>query len=294
MRCMITGGLLAGLVALPGWAQTETAEPEGEQVAQASYDASTVLATVNGDEITLGHLLVMRQRLPAQYEDLPDDVLFPGLLEQVVDQTLLAQEVGTSEGDPLEVRLHLENERRGALAARAVLESAKAELSETDVQAAYEEAVAGVEAASEYSASHILVESEETAKALGAEIDGDADFAEAAKANSKDGSAATGGELGWFGAGQMVPEFEAAVAELEVGEVSSPVKTQFGWHLIKLNDKREVAPPPLADVRPEIENQLRQQALQSELEQLRSAAQIDLPDTGMPASAISDTSLLGE
>ena len=90
-----------------------------------------------------------------------------------------------------------------------------------------------------------------------------------AKANSSDGSAASGGDLGWFGPGQMVPEFEAAVTAMEVGQVAGPVQSQFGWHLIKLNDKRETAPPALEEARPVIEDQLRQEALQARIAELK-------------------------
>ena len=90
----------------------------------------------------------------------------------------------------------------------------------------------------------------------------------------------------------MVPEFETAVQAMQVGAVSEPVKTQFGWHLIKLNDKRETAPPPLGRGAPEIENQLRQEALQAELAELRAAATIERPDTGMPPAAIRESDLL--
>lgn len=305
MRTVLTAGLTAGLVAglaigAPGWAQTGTetqtgtGEPPQEQAAEASYDASTVLATVNGTDITLGNLVVLRQRLPAQYANLPDDALLPGLLEQLVDQTLLAETVSSSlEEDPLEVKLIVENERRGALAARAVQESTGSQIGEAEVQAAYDEAVGGMEAQPEYNASHILVATEEEAQALKAEIEAGADFAEVAKENSTDGTtAAAGGDLGWFGPGQMVPEFETAVAGMEVGEVAGPIQTQFGWHLVKLNDQRESTPPALEEVRPEIENQLRQAALRAELERLRTDATIEMPETGIPASAISDTSIL--
>ena len=90
----------------------------------------------------------------------------------------------------------------------------------------------------------------------------------------------------------MVPEFEAAVQGMEVGAVSEPVKSQFGWHLIKLNDKRETTPPALDAVRPDIENQLRQEALQAELTELRAAATIEKPETGLPPAAIRESALI--
>ncbi len=305
MRTLITAALTAGLaMTAPAWAQTQTGTEtdtqaqEGETPAATGeaagdYDASTVLATVNGTDITLGHAIVMRERLPAQYQDLPDDVLLPGIVEQLVDQTLLAGSVsGEPQDDPLEVRLHLENERRGTLAARVVQQSVAEAVDEAAIQAAYDEMVAAFEPQPEFNAAHILVDSEEKAVALKAELDAGADFAELAAANSADGSAAQGGSLGWFGPGQMVPEFEQAVSGMEPGAVAGPVQTQFGWHLIKLEDKRTSAPPPLDQVRPEIENQVRQQALQAQLETLRAEAEITMPETMPPAGAISDTSLV--
>src|SRR5690606_9183133 len=141
------------------------------------------------------------------------------------DQTLLAERVSTSpENDPASVRLLLDNERRGALATRAVQADFAAPVDEAAVTAAYEAAIADFAPQTEFNASHILVTEEETASELNAEIDGGADFAALAAEHSADpGSGANGGELGWFGLGRMVPEFEAAVAGMEAGEVSDPV-----------------------------------------------------------------------
>jgi peptidyl-prolyl cis-trans isomerase C len=282
MRSLLTASLLAGFaLASPAFAQDKP------------YDASTVVATVNGNAITLGHVLAMRDRLPPQYQNLPDDVLMNGLVDQLVDQELLALAQSSSpEADPLQVKLVVENERRGALAGLAANAAVAEAVNDAKVQAAYDAQVAAFTPAPEFNAAHILVDSEDKAKALKAEIDAGTDFAEVAKASSSDGSAANGGDLGWFGMGQMVPEFEAAVVELPVGAVSEPVKSQFGWHLIKLNEKRETTPPALDAARPDVENQLRQQALEARLAELRAAAEIEKPDTGMPPTAIRESDLL--
>ncbi len=282
MRSLLTAGLMAGIaLATPAWADDK------------AYDASTVLATVNGTEITLGHVIAMRDQLPQQYQSLPDDVLMTGLVDQLVDQELLAEAQSASpESDPLQVRLAVDNQRRGALAGIAANAAVVDAVDDAKIKAAYDAEIAAFQPAPEFSAAHILVDSEEKAKALKAEIDGGKDFAEVAKANSSDGSAASGGDLGWFGLGQMVPEFEAAVTTLEVGQVSEPVKSQFGWHLIKLNEKRDTAPPTLDEARPELENQLRQAALQARLEELRAAATIEKPETDTPPAAIRESNLL--
>lgn len=292
MRNLFAAALLASVSASAVMAQDATAPAPAAEAAR-TYTAETVLATVNGKPITLGHVIALSERLPAQYQQLPDDVLLNGLVDQMVDQQLLADaEAAEAGGDPLAVTLHLDNERRGALAGLAADAAVADAVTDATVQAAYDRQVADFKPQPEFSAAHILVDSEEKAKALKAEIDGGAAFAEVAKANSSDGSAASGGDLGWFGIGQMVPEFETAVVAMQVGEVAGPVQTQFGWHLIKLNDKRETKAPSLEESRPVIENELRQAALQAKIEALRTEATIEKPETGTPPAAIRDTGLL--
>lgn len=283
MRTLLIATALSGLLAsTPILAQDEAAPA-------AEYDASTVLATVNGTDITLGNMIVLRNRLPQQYQQVPDEALFPGLLEQLIDQTLLAQSESDDTGeDPLEVTLLLENERRGALAALAINDIIAEPLDEAAVQAAYDEMFAEFSPEPEFNASHILVETEESAAELKAEIDNGADFATLAQENSMDGSASAGGELGWFGAGRMVPEFEQAVMALEPGAVSDPIQTQFGWHLIKLNETRDSSPPPLEEVRQQIEDQLRQVQVQEAVAALREGAEISEAESAVPPSAIRD------
>lgn len=160
------------------------------------------------------------------------------------------------------------------------------------IQAAYDEQVKAFKPQPQYDASHILVKTEDEAKKLLEEIKGGADFAETAKANSTDGSAAQGGELGWFGAGQMVPEFETAVAGMQKGDVAGPVQSQFGWHLIKLNDTRESPAPTVEEMRPQLEQQIRQEGFQAELQKLRAASKIEIIASAVPAAAIRDNDLL--
>ncbi len=288
MRRHLTTGLLV-VLSLTGAAAAQDAPAE-----TPAYDASTVIATVNGVDITLGHAIVMRDRLPAQYQSLPDDVLMDGIIDQLVDQTLLASlQSETAETDPLEVRLHLENERRGTLAARVVAERVGAAIDEAAVEAAYAAEVEAFAPVKEFNAAHILVSTEAEAADLIAQIEAGGDFAELAKAHSSDpGSGAQGGALGWFGAGQMVPEFETAVGTLAPGAISAPVQTQFGWHVVKLLEFRDTAPPPLAERRAEIESTLRQAKLQEEIDALRAAATIERPETAAPADAIRQSDLV--
>lgn len=288
MRCPTLAALVAGisLAALSGGVISAQ---------EAEYDASTVLATVNGTDITLGHVIVLRERLPDQFQALPDETLLAGIIDQLTDQILLAETLSDGpDTDPLAVRLHLDNERRGTLAQQAVRAMAAVAIDEDDIEQAHAGMVAGFEPQPEFNASHIIVPTEEEAATLRAEIDAGADFAEVAREHSQDGAAANGGSLGWFGLGMMVPEFETEVAAMEVGEVRGPIQTQFGWHLIRLDDVRETEPPTLDAMRAQIIEDLRQTRLMEEIEALRAAATIERPETDVPAAAIRDADLLAD
>lgn len=238
-----------------------------------AQDANTVVATVNGKSITLGHMIVARAILPEQYQQLPNEVLFEGILKQLVEQTLLA---GAFDGTlPKRIPISLENEQRSLIAGETLEVVLSQALSEDAVKAAYDAQFADAEPSKEYNASHILVETEEEALAIQAGVDGGADFATVAKEKSTGPSGPNGGSLGWFGKGAMVPSFEAAVVGLEVGAVSAPVQTQFGWHVIILNETRNTSAPELDAVRVEIEGTLRQEAVTTKIEELREAATID-------------------
>lgn len=241
--------------------------------AQDTPNLETVVATVNGTDITLGHMIIARATLPEQYQQLPDEVLFEGILDQLVQQSAL---VGKFEGEmPPRVALSLDNETRSLIAGEVIESVMSAPLEEEDVQAAYEKQFADQEAGEEYNASHILVETEEEAIAIKAELDEGADFAQLAREKSTGPSGPGGGSLGWFGAGMMVPEFEAAVVELEAGGVSDPVKTQFGWHVILLSETRQLDAPALEEVREQIELQLRQTRVQTQIDEITEAADVD-------------------
>ena len=247
-------------------------------VAEDSADANTIVATVNGTQITLGHLILARQALPEQYGNYPAEMLFKGLLDQLVQQTLLAQ--STSGEVSMRMELEMENQRRMLLAGAAIDTLMAMNISEDDVQQMYQAEFVNAESGAEYNASHILLESEEGALALVSALEGGADFADLAKEKSTGPSGPDGGQLGWFGPGMMVPEFEQAVQSLEVGAVSAPVQTQFGWHLIKLNDSRAMAAPSLSQARPEIEMRLRQSGTEAHIQSLVDGAQVTRIEDG--------------
>ncbi|MEX0337576.1 MAG: peptidylprolyl isomerase [Arenibacterium sp.] len=263
-----------GFTFLPALALSLAISLPGASVAEP--DATTVVATVNGQDITIGHMIIAHATLPQQYRQLPPDVLYNAILDQLIQQTALAQ---TFEGDlPGHVALSLENERRSLVAGEQVEAIMQGAASDEDIQAAYDAQYADGTGGDEFNASHILVESKEEADEIKAELDDGANFAETAKARSTGPSGPNGGELGWFGTGAMVPEFEQAVIALDVAQVSEPVQTQFGWHVIRLNDKRQSEAPPLEAVREELASELRQQAVRDKVEELTAAATIERPD----------------
>jgi|TARA_B110000503_G_C7110692_1_gene397970 peptidyl-prolyl cis-trans isomerase C len=242
-----------------------------------AQSASDVVATVNGTAITLGEMIITRAQLPQQYQALPNDVLFEGILEQLIQQQLLADQL---EVEPSRVAIALANEARSLRAGEVITEITETAVSEVALQAAYDAQFADAAPATEFSAAHILVETEEEALAVKADIDGGADFAETARNVSTGPSGPNGGDLGWFSAGMMVAPFEEAVMALEAGDVSNPVETQFGWHVIKLNETREQELPTLDSMREELTGALQSAAIETRLAELQEAAEIALPDEG--------------
>ena len=272
-------GLVLGLSA-PVWAE------------DAAPTADRVIATVDGTEITLGHMIVLRDALPAQYQSLPDDVLFQGILDQLIQQTLLSKAVEPEMGK--RDVLALENARRAYLADGAVARALAQAVTPQAMQALYEMRFANAIPGTEFNAAHIIVATQAEAAEIRTQLDAGADFAEMARTKSTDGAAANGGDLGWFGPGMMVKEFEDAVVAMKPGEIAGPLQTQFGWHLVKLNDTRPTAAPTFETVRPELEAELQQQAVDTRVAELTAAATITRDDAGIDPTILRDAELLAE
>ena len=253
--------------------------------------AASVVAKVNGVEITLGHLIAAREALPEQYKSLPNETLFQGILDQLIQQAALEQ---TVEGKlSLRDSLQLENNRRDFLSNVALMAVVKDAVTDAALQAAYDERFANYAEQKEYSAAHILVDSEEKANELKAQLDGGADFAELAKANSTDtGSGANGGDLGWFGLGQMVKPFEDAVVAAESGKVSGPIKTDFGWHLVLVKETRIAEKPTFDAMREELAAELQNRAIEAHIKAVTDAATVERLGDGIDPALLSDTGLL--
>lgn len=251
--------------------------------------ADTVVATVNGKAITLGHMIVLRATLPEQYQQLPDDVLFNGILEQLVQQETLEQSIPEIARRDM---LALENDRRGYLSGVVLQDVVQDAVTDDALQAAYDARFKDAAPQTEYNAAHILVDSEAKAAELKAQIDGGADFAELARSNSTDGAAQNGGDLGWFGLGMMVKPFEDAVVTMAAGEVKGPVQTDFGWHLIKLTETRIASVPSLDDLRDELAGEIESKAVEAHIKGLSDAATIEKPGIGIDPSVLRDETLL--
>lgn len=251
----------ATILALPA-----TASAEGHA------SADMVVATVNGTDITLGHMIVLKQRLPAQYQQLPPDVLFDGILDQLVQQTLLGQQTSDLS---LGSRMVLDNEERALRAAETITDLSADAVTEEALQSAYDDAYGSADPETEFNASHILVETEEEAKAIIEDLNDGADFATLAQERSTGPSGPNGGQLGWFGLGAMVAPFEEAVVAMEPETVSEmPVQTQFGWHVIRLNETRQKSAPPLEEVEGQLSEEIRRAAIEARVEELTGEAAI--------------------
>ena len=275
--------VLAASMVLPGFAQdaAETA---------ADVSADTVVATVGDVDITVGHMIVAFKTLPEQYTQLPPEVLWDGLLEQLVQQNALALKVSGEMSK--ETELALENQRSGYLAGDVLEATALAAVSDEKLEEAYNEMYADAEPQREWNAAHILVETEEEAKAVQEEVNAGGDFAEVAKVKSTGPSGPNGGALGWFSAGMMVPEFETAVKGMEAGSVSDPIQTQFGWHIVKLNETRLKDKPTIETVKDQLTEEVQRKAVDVTIAEAVEAAGVVKPEIEIPASVLTNFDLL--
>ena len=252
--------------------------------------AATVVATVNGTEITLGHMIALRESLPEQYQTLPDDVLFKGILDQLIQQETLKQ--ATTDLSTRHTAT-LENEQRGYVSGVAIERVVAEAVTDEALQAAYDARFKDAAPQTEYNAAHILVASEEEAEKLKADLAAGADFAELAKAHSTDtGSGAAGGDLGWFGLGVMVKPFEDAVVAAKVGEVTGPIATDFGYHLILVKETRVAEQPTLEMMRDELAAEIENAAITARIEELTKDATITREGEGLDPTLLKNTTLI--
>jgi peptidyl-prolyl cis-trans isomerase C len=267
-------------------AETAPAETAPAEVAPApDVTPDTVVATVAGEPITEADVVFASEELAEQLQRIPREEQRAFLVSVLIDVKLMAaaaRERGMADDDLFRQRVDYLEEQ--ALRRQYITDVVAAEITPEALQARYEELAAEVAGEEELRARHILVETEEEAQALKTEIDGGADFAALANENSTDASAANGGDLGYFARGMMVEPFEqAAFALEEVGDVSDPVQSQFGWHLIKLEDRRAATPPPLEQIAANLQQQLFIEAYTNAIDALNEGVEIDIPDADLAA-----------
>ncbi len=282
-------------------AQAETGAETGTEAAQPPQDAApaltaeTVLVTVDDTSVTLGELIAVRQSLPEQFQQLPDEVLMKVLIEQIVDQQMLAN-AGVTKGlrNSRLVQLALRNQERAVLADAYMAHAMVEGVTEDTLKAAYTEQYVNAEPVPEIRVGHILVADEDAALALKTELDAGAEFAAIASQHGTDGTAARGGDMGWLADGDYVPEFIEAAFAMEEGTISDPVQSPFGWHLIRLEAKRNRPVPAFEDVQAQLIGVLTEQVQTGLLQKLRSEAQIEVLPAAAEAAALRNDSLLFE
>lgn len=283
---------LFGTVALIGCLGTAALAEDAAPAARTDLGPDTVVAKVNDQEITLGMMQTVRDGLPAQYQSLPDQTLFDGILDQLIQQTALS-EIGegmkTHRDD-----IALEVDKRAYFAGQLLNYTAQRAVSDEALQKAYDEKYAKAEPSKEYHAAHILVPTEDEATAIKAEIDGGKDFAEEAKAKSQDGAAANGGDLGWFALDKMVQPFADAIAGMKDGDVVGPIQTEYGWHVVKLYGTRMAEAPKLDDVRDQLTGDLRQKAVEDRVNDTIAKAKVEKKTDGIDPAVLKDDKILGE
>jgi peptidyl-prolyl cis-trans isomerase C len=245
-------------------------------IAQASDQIS--VGTVNGKDIWLDDVLRAAERLPEEFQQTPLENYFPQLVADMIDSQLAANAARNDayEKKP-EIAAAMQTAANRVLAESWLAEKVRVEITETAIQSAYDKFVADTASREQVTASHILVETEAEAKAIIATLQDGGDFAELAKAKSTGPSGPNGGALGTFERGQMVPAFETAAFNLAIGSYSdTPVQTQFGWHVIRVDGKDTAPAPDLESMRAQLANNLSTQTLGRLLEELRASQDIQL------------------
>ena len=241
-----------------------------------------VVAKVNGVEIRESDLAMAEEDVGQnpQLQAMPPQARRDYMVSYLADVILAAKAAeGKKVGDQKEFKNRLTFIRNKLLMETLLQQEGKAALTPDAMKKVYDEAVKQMGNEQEVRARHILVPTEDEAKTILAEVKKGTDFAELARQKSKDpGAAAEGGDLGYFGKDQMVPEFAETAFKLDKGQVSDPVKTQFGWHIIKVEDKRTKPAPTFENVKDQIETFVARRAQAEYIAKLRSAAKVERLD----------------
>jgi peptidyl-prolyl cis-trans isomerase C len=259
-------------------AQAQQPAKPPAQKPQAAAPKDPVVATINGHPVHLSELEVAQQALPPQYRNVPLQSVYPALLDRIIDSKLVV-----ADGKKNKVEADPAFKKRMAFVEEQVIqdywlqkEIAK-RITKEQMQQRYQEKLKSMPAEEEVRARHILVATEQEAKDLLAELKKGAAFDKLAREKSTDkASGAEGGDLGWFKRTDMVKEFADAAFNLKKGELSeAPVKTQFGFHVIKMEDRRKAPPPSFEEMSDHIRDELARETVSHFLDQLRANSKIE-------------------
>jgi len=235
-----------------------------------------IVATVDGKPIFLSEIIGMAQRLPEQYRKMSLEAVYPSLLTRAIDSKLVTLEgrrAGFSK-DPV-VKKRLLDVEDQIISEIFLTKTIGSQVTEEALQKIYSETKSEMASGDQIKARHILLDSEEKAMEIIKKLQAGGEFAKLASEYSTGPSAASGGDLGWFGEGQMVPEFSKAAFALNPGDiVTKPVKTQFGWHIILVEDRKVSAPPSFDEAKEQLASTMSQKLLKELIETLRSKAKI--------------------
>jgi peptidyl-prolyl cis-trans isomerase C len=266
-----------------GFAQ-DTAQPEPAPA--PAIASETVLATVNGEPITEAELQLALGALDQQFSRLPPEQRRAAAISAIIEIRLLAARAETDGLDKTpEFQRRIEFLRDRMLHSTLVDTEVAGKITEEEIRARYNQEIAAAPPVNEVKARHILVKTKEEALDIVKQLDGGADFEKLANEKTNDpGGKTSGGDLGWFGPGQMVPEFEKAAFALNAGEYTKePVQTQFGWHVIKAEDKRVKQPPAFEQVKDQVRSILVREKYVALVKTIRDAAKIDIADPALKA-----------
>jgi peptidyl-prolyl cis-trans isomerase C len=271
-------------------APTAAAAASAAPAATATVTANStgpVVAKVNGIEIRESDIALAEEDIGQQLAQVPPASKRDYLVTYVGDMILLTQAAEAKKlADSNEFKQQLEFARKKLLMARLLDGEAKAASTDAAMRKVFDDAVKQMKPEEEVRARHILVETEDEAKAVKDDLDKGGDFAELAKSKSKDpGAAAEGGDLGFFSKDQMVAEFADAAFKLDKGQTSDPVKSSFGWHIIRVEEKRVKPLPDFEQVKPQLETYVQRKAQTEFLAKLREGAKIERLDKPAEAPA---------
>ena len=255
------------------------AAPAPAQQAAQKGGKDTVIMRVNGHNITRSEVEMAMEDISVQLRDVPPKLRYPLIVQYLVERHLLAQKalkdgLANSEEYKKRVRFYQYKALRDAYFQKKI----KPRVTEAEIRKVYEKEAGKVKPVERVRAKHILVSTKEEAEKVLKELKAGAKFEDLARKYSKDGSKEFGGDLGYFTYEEMVPEFSKAVFALKKGEVSQPVKTDYGWHIIKLVDRKKVGARPFEEVAPGIRVLLLRKAVQDEVRKLSKDAKIEVFD----------------